>query len=294
MILEKSCGAVVFAQEGGERLYLVERMAKGHTSICKGHVEGAETERETAAREIWEETALKVAFIDGFRRTIRYSPYEGCLKDVVFFLARADGTETRPQPEGVESLEWLTLPRALTVLTHESDRETLLAADEFLAAHPELDSFRPMRRAERALPRGECEKTLARCSSGVLALRGDLGWPYAVPVSYVCAGGKIYFHGARTGQKPEAARKYPRASFCVTERDDVEPEGFTTRYRSVIAFGRLRELTEDGEKRAALEALAEKYNPGGSPDRRGRYIDAEYADTCVLELEILHMTGKAN
>ena len=64
MIREKSCGAVVFTVQKGMRLYLVEHMVKGHTSICKGHVEGAETERETAAREIWEETALKVAFID--------------------------------------------------------------------------------------------------------------------------------------------------------------------------------------------------------------------------------------
>ena len=50
MIHEKSCGAVIYTVSNGERFYLIERMQKGHTSICKGHMEGEETEHETAAR----------------------------------------------------------------------------------------------------------------------------------------------------------------------------------------------------------------------------------------------------
>lgn len=133
MIHEKSCGAVVFTEKFGKRLYLIERMKKGHTSICKGHVEGTETEHETAAREIREETGLEVAFIDGFRRTIQYSPYEGCVKDVVFFLARSDRTMVTPQEEEVTRIEWLPYERALEELTHESDRQTLSEAEEWMA-----------------------------------------------------------------------------------------------------------------------------------------------------------------
>lgn len=40
------------------RVFLIEKMAKGHQSLCKGHVEGNETEHETASREILEETKL--------------------------------------------------------------------------------------------------------------------------------------------------------------------------------------------------------------------------------------------
>ncbi len=133
MIREKSCGAVIFFPVGEERLYLIEQMRKGHFSICKGHVEGAETERETAAREIREETALTVRFVDGFRETEEYSPYEGCMKEVVFFLAQADSTRVRPQPEEVREIFWLPLSLALRQLSYESDREILRRADAFLS-----------------------------------------------------------------------------------------------------------------------------------------------------------------
>ena len=84
MNYEKSCGAVIYTVVNGKRLYLVEIMQKGHTSFCKGHVEGTESEHQTAAREIREETGLEVKFVEGFRQTIEYSPYRDCSKTVVF------------------------------------------------------------------------------------------------------------------------------------------------------------------------------------------------------------------
>ena len=98
---EKSCGAVIFRQEDGGRYYLVLKSTQGHWTLCKGHVEGDETERETAIREIREETGLAVGFVDGFREVIAYSPRPGVTKDVVFFLARARGGGSASQPEGV-------------------------------------------------------------------------------------------------------------------------------------------------------------------------------------------------
>ena len=132
MIHEKSCGAVIFTEQNGKRLYLVELMQKGHCSICKGHVEGNESERQTAAREIQEETGLSVAFVDGFRKTITYSPYENCVKTVVFFLASADSTNVTAQEEEVKEIKWLPIEKALVSLTFDSDRETVLKAERFL------------------------------------------------------------------------------------------------------------------------------------------------------------------
>lgn len=48
--------------------------------------------------------------------------------------------------------------------------------------------FRNMRRKKQALSREECGMILDRCTSGVLALSGDAGYPYAVPISYVYDG----------------------------------------------------------------------------------------------------------
>ena len=137
MIREKSCGAAVFVRRGDKIMYLVETMRQGHHSLCKGHVEGSETEHETARREILEETALSVRFIDGFRETISYSPYAGCVKEVVFFLAEAGDENTVAQMSEVSSIRFLPLEEALAELTYEDDRRVLRAADAFLKAPPE-------------------------------------------------------------------------------------------------------------------------------------------------------------
>lgn len=129
---EKSCGAVIARRENGRTLFLIERMRQGHVSLCKGHVEGEETERETASREILEETALTVRFVDGFRETIAYSPQPGVMKEVVFFLALADSDQTRAQECEVDSIAWMTGDEALAALTYAEDRGVLEAAIRFL------------------------------------------------------------------------------------------------------------------------------------------------------------------
>ena len=116
--------------------------------------------------------------------------------------------------------------------------------------------FRPMRRSAQALGVDACREVLSRGTSSVLALLGDGGWPYAVPMSYAFDGEKLYFHCAREGHKLDAIRREARASFCVVDRDEVVPEEYTTYFRSVIAFGRIRVIGDDGERRAAVERLA--------------------------------------
>lgn len=129
---EKSCGAVLFREDGGQRLYLVLHSTLGHRTLCKGHVEAGESEHETALREIREETGLKVSFVDGFRHVITYSPHPDCVKDVVFFLGRAGDGPITCQPEEVADAAFLPIQDALDRLTHASDRETLAAAEDFL------------------------------------------------------------------------------------------------------------------------------------------------------------------
>ena len=129
---EKSCGAVIFRGHDTERRYLALHSTRGHWTLCKGHVEGNETEHETAVREIMEETGLSVEFIAGFREVITYSPRPGHIKDVVFFLARTGDGTIVCQPEEVAEAAFLPFGEAMARLTHPSDRETLAAADAFL------------------------------------------------------------------------------------------------------------------------------------------------------------------
>lgn len=131
---EKSCGAVLYRQGDGGRVYLILHSTLGHYTLCKGHVEGDETERNTARREILEETGLTARFLDGFRTVINYSPRPGVSKDVVFFLGELDEGTPVPQPSEVEEIFFLPYEKALARLTHDSDRETLTKAENFLNA----------------------------------------------------------------------------------------------------------------------------------------------------------------
>lgn len=132
MIYEKSCGAIIYVNQNNELLFLVERMKKGHVSNCKGHVEAGESEHETARREIMEETGLEVDFIPGFRESISYSPYSGCEKEVIFFLAQARGCETKAQESEVSEIYWLPFERAMEAMSYDLDREVLGKAFEFI------------------------------------------------------------------------------------------------------------------------------------------------------------------
>ena len=131
-VREKSCGAVVYRREGDKLFFLLEHMVAGHTSMPKGHVEGNETEEETALREIREETGLNVALDTAFRQVISFSPSKGIVKDVVFFIAEAIPGQMVNQECEVTSLEWLPYDTAYRALTHQSDRETLRKAKEYL------------------------------------------------------------------------------------------------------------------------------------------------------------------
>ena len=152
--------------------------------------------------------------------------------------------------------------------------------------------FRPMRRNKQALSPAQCEAVLARGSSGVLAVSGDDGYPYAVPLSYVYAGGRLYFHCAASGHKLDAVRRSPKASFCVIDQDRVVPEEYTTYFRSVIVFGQVRELTDAAEKRAAVLQLSRKYVPNASDSVHSAEADRFWASLCMLELVPGQITGK--
>lgn len=154
-----------------------------------------------------------------------------------------------------------------------------------------MDLFREMRRKNQEMSQERCEELLKKGTSGVLALLGDGGYPYAVPISYVYDNQTIYFHGSRTGHKMDAIRNCPKASFCVIGQDQVVPEKYTTCFRSVIAFGQMRELSGD-QARAALERLGLRYYPGDSASNRCQTIEKSLGAMAVFALSIEHMTGK--
>ena len=152
--------------------------------------------------------------------------------------------------------------------------------------------FREMRRFKQALSKEECIKILESQNTGVLAVNGDGGYPYAVPMSYIYADGKIYFHSAKSGHKNDAIMRDAKVSFCVTETDEILSKDFTSSFRSVVAFGEARIIESDEEKRAVMESYTKKYSPDEPQDNADKKIAARFAAVTIIEMQIQHLSGK--
>lgn len=153
-------------------------------------------------------------------------------------------------------------------------------------------AFRPMRRNQQQLSPQDSEAVLRRNTAGVLAVHGDDGYPYAVPLSYVYHAGGILLHVAKSGHKLDAIQSNPRVSFAVIDRDTVVDAEFTTFYRSVIAFGQASLLTDEAARREAYLALSAKYAPTQDADAVSRCIEKSGAGAEIVRIDIEHMTGK--
>lgn len=126
--LEKSCGAIIWReQEGVPQVLVIRHKNGGHWAFPKGHVEGRETEEQTAVREILEETGLKVKLDPRFRRVVTFSPKPRVMKDVVYFAAMPTGGKLRCQEAEVLDMRWLTMGQALKIITYETDKSVLRA-----------------------------------------------------------------------------------------------------------------------------------------------------------------------
>ena len=136
MTKEKSCGALVLYKDGYKtELLILKHRLGGHWSFPKGHVEDNETERETARREVFEETGIKIAICEDFREKVSYSPKPGVRKDVVYFLGCAENKTTNIQVEEVSEIKWVDLSSAHEFLTYYNDKQLLKSAKKYLSEH---------------------------------------------------------------------------------------------------------------------------------------------------------------
>jgi len=148
-----------------------------------------------------------------------------------------------------------------------------------------------MRRHRQQLSDEESISILQKATSGTLALLGDGGYPYAVPISFVYDDGKLYFHSAMSGHKVDAIRSCDKASFCVIDQDSVRPAEYTTYFRSVIAFGRIRIVEDEPEKLAIARILGNRYNPN-QEEALQKELEHGLARMLAICFDIEHLTGK--
>ena len=154
--------------------------------------------------------------------------------------------------------------------------------------------FRPMRRASRAIPEEAAKHLLQQSRRGVLAVNGDNGYPFAIPVNYYYdqEHDKIYFHGAKSGQKVDALKQNDKVCFTAILNSQIIPDKFTAAFESVVAFGKASFIDDGDEKLTALRTFIERFSPDHQ-EAGERIIHAAYEKTQIIRIDVEQMTGKA-
>ena len=195
---------------------------------------------------------------------------------------RADD-EARRLPEGLrrgvlsEDAVWNLLER-----NRELEKHACLAEDS--------TTFRPMRRFKQQMSAEECVSLLQQAPRGILAVLGDGGYPYTVPLDFLYADGRLYFHCAREGHKLDAIRRCDKASFCVLGEGVKEPDSWWYYFESVVCFGRIGIVDDPQRTDALLRQLGTKYFPQDYDLEDDMRKNAPHA--YVLEMQIKHLSGK--
>lgn len=150
--------------------------------------------------------------------------------------------------------------------------------------------FRPMRRAGQALSAEEIDQALAQGTRGVLAVHGEDGYPYAFPMDFLYADGKLYFHCAKVGHKLDALRADSRASFCVMDEGYRREGEWALNIKSVVLFGRVSTVDDPDRAEDIARRLGLKYHP--TPESVEKELEKAMDRVLILEMTVDHVTGK--
>ena len=150
--------------------------------------------------------------------------------------------------------------------------------------------FRDLTRKKQALSRAECKEILKQEVRGVLAVNGDGGYPYALPINFYFdeENSKIYFHSGKCGHKIDAIANSDKVSFCVYDKGYHKDGHWSLNIRSVIVFGRIHTFPDWSDD--LIINFSKKFTT--DTDYIRNEIKNFKNNTTVLCLEIEHMTGK--
>jgi nitroimidazol reductase NimA-like FMN-containing flavoprotein (pyridoxamine 5'-phosphate oxidase superfamily) len=152
--------------------------------------------------------------------------------------------------------------------------------------------WRKMRRFNQQLPEEECIEILKNEPRGVMAIHGENGYPYAFPLDFYYdeSDGKLYFHGAKQGNKVDLLKQNNKVSFCVMDKGFRKEGEWPLNIRSVIIFGHLDVLEDPVKIEEQARRLGLKYYP--TPESVQVELDKALSRVHMTVLTIDYMTGK--
>ena len=152
--------------------------------------------------------------------------------------------------------------------------------------------FRTIRRKKNEIGI-DASKELLRCSKrGVLAVNGDNGYPYAIPINYLYDedANKIIFHGAKVGYKVDCLKACDKACFTIYGNERIKEESWAPFLQSVVVFGRCRLVENQEDTVKLVKKLAMKYYP--DEKTVNEVVASSGRAVQMFEIEIEHISGK--
>jgi len=152
--------------------------------------------------------------------------------------------------------------------------------------------FRDIRRNKKEISLDTARNLLVIQRRGVLAVNGDNGYPYAVPVNYFYSKdeNKIYFHGARVGHKADSIKCSDKVCFTVYGNETIRNESWAPFIQSVVVFGRCKMIADEELSIELVGKLAEKYYP--NEKLINEEINKAGKNVQIFEIDIEHISGK--
>ena len=152
--------------------------------------------------------------------------------------------------------------------------------------------FRAIRRKKNEISTEAAKQLLHNARRGVLAVNGDDGYPYAIPINYFYdeENQRILFHGAHAGHKADAIKACDKVCFTVYGNETIKEDAWAPYLQSAVVFGRCRLLESGPETTALLKRFAMKYYPDEPTVKEEIAVSGKAVQ--MYEIKIEHLSGK--
>lgn len=152
--------------------------------------------------------------------------------------------------------------------------------------------FRPLRRSKKEINENDITHLLSTSRRGILAVNGDGGYPYAIPINYYYdkEKQKIYFHSALSGHKSDALKSSDKVCFTVYGNEQILDEPWAPYMQSVVIFGKCHPIEDPAQVLYQVKRFAMKYYPDEAT--ADREITESLHHMAMYEITIEHICGK--
>ena len=152
--------------------------------------------------------------------------------------------------------------------------------------------FRAIRKKKNEISINAAKDLLRSSRRGVLAVNGDEGYPYAIPINYLYdeENNRIIFHGAKAGHKVDSLKKNDKICFTVYGNEIIKEERWAPYLQSVVVFGKCHLVENEDNTISMLKKFALKYYP--NEEMVNKEIAFSGRGVQMFEIEIEHLSGK--